>query len=108
MSKVTRLLNDVNGVLDTFSRDSIKAAIGDSTANNRTVTVKQLIRFLNTRRKSGLRKLANNLSVVYSSVRGDIFLNRSSYRTDAVDVYEFIDFLESNTLSRSVTQQLAA
>lgn len=108
MSKVAKLLTDLGSVLEMYDRDTIKLAIGDSTSNNRTVTVKQLIRFLDTRRKRDFKKLGWNLSVVYTSVRSEVFLNRSSLRTDAVDIHEFVNFLETYSVPRSVTRQLAA
>lgn len=89
----TKLLNVVSD-LDTTE---VKAAIGDSVNNNRTLTVGQVARFL-TEAQSNIRggkTLGKNLINIYSLLRDDIVLNRTNNRTDAIDINEFFNYYES-------------
>lgn len=68
----------------------IKAVLGDSTTNNRTLTVNQVIRYLRlTKRKT----LANRLETVSEILKPVVLARReirSSLRTDAVDINELV------------------
>lgn len=102
----------IESVLTTFGRNDIKAAIGDSVANNRTVTINQLIRFLGTRRKPAFRALGTQLAAVYGlpTVSGLLTGNRSGLaRTDAFDINELLYVINNQTSAkRAVSRALAA
>ena len=90
MNKTISFLNRLVTTLNTVDTDTLKSSIGDSTNNNRTVTVNQAIRFFT---RSGKRRLASNLRTVYSSrqVRSLIrAIRATSRRTDAVDINELL------------------
>lgn len=63
---------------------AIKETIGDSTNNKRTVTVAQLVRYLN---EVGDTTIAKEVAAVTSVLETSI-LNRRSRRTDAIDLTE--------------------
>jgi len=65
----------------------IKTHIGDSVNNNRTVTVSQLIRFLN---KKGDKKLALQILLINDYLKNATKLLRNK-RTDAIDVAELVN-----------------
>jgi hypothetical protein len=83
-------LEAIFNVLNGYTTDDIKTTIGDSVNNNRTVSVRQLIRFLTTIKNTNL---ANQLEVVYNHIRPTINHNRDlkNFRTDAIDVGEFLE-----------------
>lgn len=64
----------------------IKKLIGDSTNNNRTLTVSQTVRYLN---KVGLRKLAYAVETSTNILESQI-LRRRENRTDAIDLNELV------------------
>ncbi len=70
----------------------VKEAIGDSTNNNRTLTVNQVIRYLRVSPVKGNKKLVKQLTSVYDILREDIVSDRrqATRRTDAVDFNEFV------------------
>lgn len=70
----------------------VKEAIGDSTNNNRTLTVNQVIRYLKVSPVKGNKKLVRQLASVYDILREDIIVDRkrSTRRSDAVDFNEFV------------------
>lgn len=86
-----------------LDRDSVKLVLGDSINNNRTLTVSQVIRFLTTRRKKGLKSLGTNLESVYGTLKPLILRRRGleTYRTDAIDINEFINDFSFTVLSVS-------
>ena len=106
MTKVESFVNRLTLVLEIHNRDSIKSIIGDSTNNNRTLTVNQVIRFLN---KNGYRKLAAEINALYFRLNNEIrdFRNTTSSRTDAIDVNEFLTVVECVGYSTSMTRSLA-
>lgn len=75
----------VRSVLRGKIAKQVKQSIGDSVNNNRTLTVSQTIRFLET---NGQKALANQLRKV-NTVLGPRIRN-SRQRTDAVDISEFV------------------
>lgn len=90
----TTFVTRLNNVVANLDRDTVKAAIGDSVTNNRTLTVGQVVRFLTTRRRRNLRQLGNHLESVRNAISfraQSARIDRGSNRTDAIDIYEFID-----------------
>lgn len=75
----------VRSVLRGTIAKQVKQAIGDSVNNNRTLTVSQTIRFLET---NGQKALANQLRKVNTVLEPRI--RNSRQRTDAVDISEFV------------------
>ena len=65
----------------------IKRLIGDSTRNNRTLTIVQTIRYLDV---VGLEALATQLDSVRPLIEQEVLKARSS-RTDAIDLSEFVN-----------------
>lgn len=107
--KYVMFVENIENVLNTFDRDFIKSAIGDSINNNRTLTVSQVIRFLSTRRNSTLKSLADQLEAVYGSsvVHNSLLRARANtFRTDAIDINELLNAVSVN--SRSVSRSLSA
>jgi len=97
MSKVNTFYNNLISTVYSIPTTEAKLLIGDSINNNRALTVGQVVRVLSGIR--GGKKLANNLSSVYEELRPFIVNTRSNYRTDAVDINEFISFYESDILN---------
>lgn len=98
MSKYNNFYNSLVGVVGNLNTNSVKERLGDSTHNHRTLTVNQVVRFLNTKRTKGLKNLGNSLQNVYEILKEDIIANRLSRRTDAIDINEFISFYESEVI----------
>ena len=65
----------------------VKRLIGDSTNNNRTVTVNQTIRYFEEMRDF---KFAKTIKIVYDLLEKDI-LSRRKNRTDAIDLSELVN-----------------
>lgn len=113
MNKVQKLVNSIQRVITNVGNSGIKSEVGDSVSNNRTVTVGQLVRFLNNSASGRRRGLGNQVSTVYASrsVKSLIRAARStSNRTDAVDATELLLALRTAaavpTLSRSLGRSL--
>lgn len=85
-TKINNLVENVNAIVENDGIDNIKSYIGDSVSNNRTVSVRQLIRYFVATREV---HLAKNLEMAYSLLRNKIKRRRSSARTDAIDLSEF-------------------
>lgn len=99
MAKYKTFFNNLITVLNRYDNDDIKTAIGDSTNNNRTVTVNQVIRFLGTRRNAGLKSLGEDLSFAYDTLREDIAEARTTNnRSDAFDINEFINVYDETVI----------
>lgn len=99
MAKVDTFIEQLEATVETLgTTDSlVKAEVGDSIFNHRTISVSQLIRFLLNSSKRSERNLGESLNVVYSMirpalgrVRREVFENS---RTDAYDYSEFINLL---------------
>lgn len=110
-NKCTQFVNDLNYVLNIYNRNYVKSFIGDSTNNNRTLTVNQVVRFLNA---TGRYTLAATLTAVSKRLTDDI--NASRYysdinRTDAVDINEFLnvygEVITDTTTVRSLSQVIS-
>lgn len=69
----------------------IKQLIGDSTTNNRTLTLGQAIRYLDI---VGLDTLATQLDSVRPVLEREV-LKRRNGRTDAIDLAEFVNTYRS-------------
>lgn len=116
MAKYKIFFNNLITVLNRYDNTDIKSAIGDSINNHRTVTVSQVIRFLNSRRNVTLKALGADLVVAYEALRDDLVETRSTTnRTDAFDINEFIDTYSETVLingdkalRRSLSKQFTA
>jgi hypothetical protein len=93
-----------------FNTKVIKANIGDSVKNNRTITVSQAVRFAS---KIGLRKTALVLEIT-SAILEEEILSRRTARTDAIDLNELVNTYRtvvmngrSNTFRRKIGSALA-
>lgn len=99
MSKTTNFVNAVTNTVNNLNTVAVKESLGDSTNNNRTLSVRQLIRFLSATRGRNAgrnRALASDIETVYNRLRSEITYVRSltNSRTDAVDIQEFITELD--------------
>lgn len=93
-------LTEVRSMLRGREVRSVKKIIGDSTRNNRTLTVNQTIRFLNI---TGAHNLAARLDVVSTILKNQI-LKRRKNRTDAIDINELVSTYRSVVMNgRSAT-----
>jgi hypothetical protein len=93
-----------------FNTKVIKAQIGDSVRNNRTITVNQAIRFAN---KMGFDKIALILETTNLLLEEEIKSRRES-RTDAIDLNELVNTYRtvvmngrSDTLRRKIGSALS-
>lgn len=102
MKKLTTntVLAKVNEVLDTHTTNEVKEIIGDSTNNNRTLTVRQIIRFFEVNNNF---RIANALELIYSKVKAELheYRNDFNYRTDGFDVNELLFVIEARTHSNT-------
>lgn len=100
-SLVNTFLEDLTIVLNGFTTNEIKSIIGDSTNNNRTCTVNQVIRFLDSVEQV---ELATELVAIYDSVivKDGLVVNRAAtnLRTDGFDINELILVLSNNLAVR--------
>lgn len=101
VSKHQTFFDNLVNVVDGLDTSSVKSVIGDSINNNRTLSVNQVIRYLETRRSTASKTLAAQLSAAYDVLRPIILKHRESRnnRQDAIDIYEFIDVFELRVLS---------
>jgi hypothetical protein len=113
MNKVQQLATSLERVLDKVGAFTIKNTVGDSVFNNRTVTVGQLLRFLNNSESPRRRGLGNQLQVAYTSNQIKRLLRAvrgASSRTDAVDTNELLLALRTAgavpSMSRSLGRSL--
>lgn len=78
-----------------LKRDHVKRVIGDSTNNHRSLTVRQIIRYLSrTNASSGEQELATQLETFYNSFGTEnLYETRTKFnnRSDALDVKGFLD-----------------
>jgi hypothetical protein len=103
MSKVVKFYDKLSDVLQKVSTVDAKLIIGDSINNHRTLTVNQVIRYLEEGGVRGGKKLANNLSLSYEILRPVILDYRNNNRTDAIDINEFFDSYAAFVLNGDVT-----
>ena len=112
MSKTTNFETTVTNTVNNLDVVAVKEALGDSTNNNRTLSVRRLIRFLSaTRGRNAARNraLASNIEAVYGKLRSSINTFRSEGRTDAIDVQEFLSELnltvagDARTIARVIS-----
>lgn len=95
-STVTNFVSKIDDVLSDYTINDVKESIGDSTNNNRALTVSQTIRFFRT---IGQSTLAKDLTTVYTddTIRTVLqqFRNRKNNRQDAFDINELTHVLTS-------------
>ena len=114
MRKFEKFFNNVATVKSILRGDiakQVKIQLGDSVANNRTLTVSQTVRFL---RANGHVALANQLEKVKKVIEPVVKskrLNNKIKRTDAIDMTEFINVyrtyvMDSSTLRQKITTVL--
>lgn len=107
-NKVAKFRSDMR---NTANSKSVKEVIGDSTDNNRTVTVNQVIRYLT---QTGQRTVATRLVTAYNILRPTIQEQRLAdgiVRTDAIDLDEFVrvyreEVMNTRNLRRKVSNAL--
>lgn len=80
------LLVEFRSMARGFNTKVIKTTIGDSTKNNRTITVGQTIRFA---KKIGEKRAARVIEATFGVLEEEI-LSRRNFRTDAVDLNELV------------------
>ena len=111
-AKYINFFNELTTAVNSLDAREVKLAIGDSTNNNRTLTVKQVVRFLTSNRNRRLKRLGNSLLAVNNIIGNDVFNSRNNNRTDALDINEFINFYTevvigageyTHTIGRSVS-----
>lgn len=96
MSNYNQFYTDLLKATVNLNPTTVKTSIGDSTNNNRTLTVGQVARYLrNVSRKT---RLATSITRIHSLFREDIQRARNNSRTDAIDINEFIAFYESEVV----------
>lgn len=95
MPKYEEFFTQLNNVLSTVGRNDVKERIGDSVNNNRTLTVSQVIRFLEGSRSAKNKRLGQSLLSVYNIIGTDAVSSRNNNRVDALDINEFLDFYGS-------------
>ena len=83
--------NNLLNVLSTTTTSQVKFTIGDSTNNNRVPTASQIVRFLF---KTGHFSLASELYRAVELLRREILAYRNNERSDALDIYEFLDYYQ--------------
>lgn len=116
MNKAEQFYETLTNVLGDYNPETIKTFLNDSTFNNRTVSVNQVIRFLRYQNSRSLRSLAIDLQTTYDSLRWKLTQRRSilnKRRTDAVDINEFvrlyaIECIVNPTFRRSLGHKLTS
>ena len=83
---VFNLVAAIRGAARGDNTKVIKKAIGDSTRNNRTLTVNQVVRYLTL---AGFDTDAQKISVV-TEILKDQILSRRNNRTDSIDINELV------------------
>ena len=78
--EISKSLNEV--------KYAVKNRIGDSINNNRTLSVNQVVRFLDQHNNKNAKVLAQQIINAYEVLKYDMKNRRS--RTDAIDINEFI------------------
>jgi hypothetical protein len=94
-----RFFTQLTGLVGGLDTNDVKDTIGDSTNNNRTLTVRQVIRFLSSSNNPRFRSLGKRLAEVYGLLRPVVTSVRSSGRTDAVDINELLSVFEEEVIS---------
>lgn len=93
-SKNELFIQKLKEIVGKYGTDTIKYSIGDSTANNRTLTVKQIVRFLTGQRSKKLKNLGLSLDSIYSFHKSYMYATRFNCRTDSLDLSEFFKFFD--------------
>lgn len=124
MTKLESFLNDLETVVSRTGTSSsstkvIKRVAGGSVRNNRVPSVNQVITYLTSKNSSRQqREIGNTLRALYDLTRSELRRNRLSLvsgrttsRTDAVDINEFIsnlpDVVSDSGLTRKVNALIA-
>ena len=94
MSKLNVFVNRLVDIINEQDRNTVKSVIGDSTLNNRTLTVTQFVRYLNA---TGRYNTAFNVTKVYGVLNKRLVAQRDrrNFRTDAFDINELLTVLTS-------------
>lgn len=96
-----RFFEELTEVVSDLDKTEVKRKIGDSTSNNRTLTVNQVIRFLTSSPNYKTRKLGRQLSEVRGLLSSRIAEYRRSLglvRNDSFEISEIIKLLENDVL----------
>lgn len=100
--KAVKFMNYILNVIEDVGAENIKSAIGDSTSNNRTLTVNQVLRFLKlSRTGTNRRRAASKLSSLRTRLSSSLRTNRriiagGNRRTDAYDISELLEVVVNN------------
>ncbi len=103
MRKFQRFFNNIANVRANLRGEATKVAkysIGDSTNNNRTLTVKQTIRYLD---EVGNDELATALDNVSRILENEVLAQRrevGSRRTDAIDIGELVSVYRQEVMNK--------
>jgi hypothetical protein len=91
MSKIDTFLQDLETRISNIEPFVVKAVLGDSTNNNRALSVNQIIKYFTAHDASKKqRKVGQQLREVYPITRKYLRELRLNSRTDAVDINEFL------------------
>lgn len=85
----------IHNLIDKVGADTIKESIGDSTNNNRTLTISQVSRYLKRSRYKHRRSAATRLLNLKNNLSAQLASRRSSGRTDAYDILELSKVVNS-------------
>jgi len=99
MRKFQAFFNDIVLIryhLRGYKTKLVKSSLGDSTLNNRTLTVSQTIRYLEINAEYVLATYLSNTS---SFLEKDILKARNR-RTDAIDINEFVNTYRKQVIEK--------
>lgn len=89
---MSELIKNTNRYLKVFSKTYVKSVLGDSVENHRTLTVKQVIRFMTSvSADDNVRREGRKLENVYNIFQENRLFNKlrqRNNRQDAVDINE--------------------
>lgn len=100
-----RVLTAVRSLVRNGNGKTFKGIIGDSTVNNRTLTVNQVVRIFN---KGRHKQTANEITAVYNLLKKDILSERKSRgvkRTDAIDIAELTETYRNLVMTKKRYRQ---
>lgn len=97
--KYVNFLENLVNVVNSLDKVDVKLTIGDSINNNRTLTVTQVIRYLSCAGNRRDLRLGVSLQYVFELLKYDIKNSRLNYRTDAIDINEFINFYTDSVMT---------
>jgi len=97
--KYVNFFERLNLVVSSLDRNQVKTFIGDSVNNNRTLTIGQVVRFLTNSKAKDFTNLGKSLSSLNNLLGSSIKNTRNNYRTDALDINEFLNFYQTSVIN---------